>query len=295
MRALLAYKDNVAPVLQDVSPPPLRPADVRIEVAAAAVNPVDVGVATGRGAGGIRLPDPIGLGWDVSGTVTEVGSDVPGLRPGDPVAGVLNVIGLQPSVGTHADTTVLPAAAVARVPEGLDLIEAASLPLNALTARQALALLGPAEGRSLLITGGAGAVGGYAIVLAARAGWQVSALARFGDAEFVAGAGANPVTDMPYEHLTLCSMRQCCSSQRWALSATVDPSSAWRLLRRLPASGESPSARSWWCRRAAETAGTLDSRSRKSWGVPMILDRDSQLRGSVHARATPEVQPAVQG
>jgi NADPH:quinone reductase-like Zn-dependent oxidoreductase len=92
------------------------------------------------------LPDPVGLGWDVSGTVTEVGSEVTGLGRGDRVAGLLLLLGLKPSVGTHAVETVLPAGAVARVPDGLDLVEAASLPLNALTARQALDLLGPPKG-----------------------------------------------------------------------------------------------------------------------------------------------------
>jgi NADPH:quinone reductase-like Zn-dependent oxidoreductase len=173
-------------------------ADVRIEVAAAGINPVDVGIATGRIRAAVDLPDPVGLGWDVSGIVTEVGREVTGLGVGDRVAGVLNVIGLQPTVGTHADETVLPAVAVAKVPAGLDLVDAASLPLNALTASQALGLLGPAEGRTLLVTGGAGAVGGYAIALAARSGWQVSALARPGDAEFVARAGGSPVTELSH-------------------------------------------------------------------------------------------------
>lgn len=116
---------------------------------------------------------------------------------GDAVAGILHVIGRKPSVGTHADETVLPAGAVTRIPDGLDLTEAASVPLNALTARQALDLFGPAEGRNLLVTGGAGAVGGHAIVLAARAGWRVTALARNSDADFVARAGADLVTELP--------------------------------------------------------------------------------------------------
>ena len=143
------------------------------------------------------LPDPVGLGWDVSGIVAEIGSEVTDLSPGDPIAGILHVIGLKPTVGTHADETVLPADAVARVPDGLDLTEAASVPLNALTARQALDLFGPAEGRNLLVTGGAGAVGGHAIVLATRAGWRVTALARHADADFVARAGADLVTAPP--------------------------------------------------------------------------------------------------
>ena len=197
MPALLAYSTSASPVLEDVSLPERGPTDVRIQVAAAAVNPVDVTVLTGPLRAAAGLPDPVGLGWDVSGTVTEVGGEVTGLGPGDRVAGILHLLGLKPSVGTHADETVLPAAAVARVPDGLDLVEAASLPLNALTARQALDLLGPAEGRTLLVTGGAGALGGHAVVLATRAGWRVTALARDADADFVARAGADPVTELP--------------------------------------------------------------------------------------------------
>ena len=197
MRALRAYSTSALPVLEEVSPPELGPADVRVQVAAAAVNPVDVTVLTGPLRAVAGLPDPVGLGWDVSGTVTEVGSEVTGLDLGDRVAGILHVIGLKPSVGTHADETVLPATAVAPVPDGLDLVEAASLPLNALTARQALDLLGPAEGRTLLITGAAGALGGHAVVLATRAGWRVTALARDTDADFLTRTGANPVTELP--------------------------------------------------------------------------------------------------
>jgi NADPH:quinone reductase-like Zn-dependent oxidoreductase len=197
MLALHAYSTNGSPVLEDVAAPDLGPADVRIHVAAAAVNPVDVGVLRGPVRAAVELPDPIGLGWDVSGTVTEVGSEVTKLGPGDRVAGILNVIALKPNVGAHADETVLPAVAVARVPDGLDLVEAASLPLTALTARQAVDLLGPAEGRTLLVTGGAGALGGHAVVLATRAGWRVTALARGADADFVARAGGDLVTELP--------------------------------------------------------------------------------------------------
>jgi NADPH:quinone reductase-like Zn-dependent oxidoreductase len=197
MPALLAYSTSASPVLEEVASPQLGPTDVRIRVAAAAVNPVDVGVLTGPVRELAGLPDPVGLGWDVSGTISEVGSEVTGLSPGDRVAGILHVIGLKPGVGTHADETVLPADAVALVPDVLDLVEAASLPLNALTARQALDLFGPAEGRTLLVTGGAGALGAHAIVLAARAGWRVTALARDSDEDFLVRAGAEPVTELP--------------------------------------------------------------------------------------------------
>ena len=91
---------------------------------------------------------------------------------------------------TQADLVVLDAEAVARVPEGLDLVEAASVPLNAVTAHQALALLGEHAGRTLLVTGAAGAVGGYAAALAKAAGWDVTGLGRPSDEEFVRSTGA---------------------------------------------------------------------------------------------------------
>jgi len=197
MPALLAYSTSHSPVLEEVARQELGPTDVRIRVAAAAVNPVDVGVLRGPVRALTGLPDPVGLGWDVSGIVAEVGGEITDLSPGDAVAGMLHVIDVKPTVGTHADETVLPAGSVARIPDGLDLTEAASVPLNALTARQALDLFGPAEGRNLLVTGGAGAVGGHAIVLAAREGWRVTALARNSDADFVARAGADLVTELP--------------------------------------------------------------------------------------------------
>jgi NADPH:quinone reductase-like Zn-dependent oxidoreductase len=197
MHVLHAYSTSTSPVLDDVTPPVLGPGDVRIQVAAAAVNPVDVMVVAGPLRSVVGLPDPVGLGWDVSGTIAEIGDGVTGLSPGDRVAGLLLAFDLKPGVGTHAEETVLPAGAVARVPDDLDLIEAAALPLTALAARQALDLLGPADGRTLLVTGAAGAVGGHTIALAARAGWRVTGLARASDAEFVARAGAELVIELP--------------------------------------------------------------------------------------------------
>jgi NADPH:quinone reductase-like Zn-dependent oxidoreductase len=197
MRALRAYSTSTTPVLEEVAPAPLGPRDVRVRVAAAAVNPVDIMVVAGPLRSVVGLPDPVGLGWDVSGTVAEVGDEVADLVPNDRVAGLLLLFALKPSVGTHAEETVLPADAVARVPGGLDLVEAAALPLTALAARQGLDLLGPAAGRTLLVTGGAGAVGGHALALAGHAGWRVTALARASDGDFVEGVGAELVTGLP--------------------------------------------------------------------------------------------------
>ncbi|MEU2752193.1 NADP-dependent oxidoreductase [Streptomyces collinus] len=168
---------------------------VRIKVAAASLNPVDAGVRAGvfGGAG-----ERIGLGWDVAGTVDAV--DAAGAAGaagawsvGDEVV-ALHYGAVKP-LGTHAEYVVVDADAVAPAPATVDAVHAATLPLNALTAAQALDRLEPAPGRSsLLVTGAAGAVGGYAVRLAAQRGIAVTGLAREGDEEFVRSLGARHVT-----------------------------------------------------------------------------------------------------
>ncbi|GAA2394073.1 NADP-dependent oxidoreductase [Dactylosporangium salmoneum] len=168
------------------------PLQVRIRVAAATVNPVDVQTRSGALArAGIMPPrEVVGLGWDVSGTVDAVGPAVEDFTPGDRVIGLSDRPGL--ALKAQADQVVLDAAATARLPDGADLVAAATLPLNALTAAQALDLL-PRPPETLLVTGAAGAVGGYAVELAARAGARVIAVARPGDGPLVRSLGAAEV------------------------------------------------------------------------------------------------------
>lgn len=173
----------------DLPVPALESGQVRVAVAAATVNPVDLAVRDGvfHQAGVITQTEQTGLGWDFSGTVLEAGPGVD-LAPGTPVAGLVG--GLDRDFGTYAEQLVLPASAVAVVPDGLDLVEAATVPLNALTALQLADLLGDGAGRTLLVTGAAGAVGGYLVPFAIERGWQVTGLARAADEEFVRDLGA---------------------------------------------------------------------------------------------------------
>lgn len=157
---------------------------VRIRVAASALNPVDVATRSGVFGGG---GEPVGLGWDVAGTVDAVGAGA-AWSVGDEVVALDH--GMLKPLGAHAEYVVVDADAVAGAPATVDAVHAATLPLNALTAAQALDLLEPAPGRTLLVTGAAGAVGGYAVQLAARRGYAVTALAREGDEEFVRSLGA---------------------------------------------------------------------------------------------------------
>ncbi|OQR60051.1 NADPH:quinone reductase [Streptomyces maremycinicus] len=157
---------------------------VRIKVAAATVNPVDAGVRSGVFGGAGKQ---IGLGWDVAGTVDAVGVAA-AWTVGEEVVAL--DYGMVKPLGTHAEYVVVDADAVALAPASVDAVHAATLPLNALTAAQALELLDLAPGRSLLVTGGAGAVGGYAVQLAVRRGVEVAALVRAQDEEFVRSLGA---------------------------------------------------------------------------------------------------------
>ncbi|WP_053669528.1 NADP-dependent oxidoreductase [Streptomyces sp. NRRL B-1140] len=157
---------------------------VRIKVAAASLNPVDAGVRAGVfGGAGKR----IGLGWDVAGTVDAVGV-ASAWSVGDAVVAL--DYGMVKPLGTHADYVVVDTDAVALAPASVDPVHAATLPLNALTALQALELLELSPDRSLLVTGAAGAVGGYAVQLAAHRGIAVAGLAREGDEAFVRSLGA---------------------------------------------------------------------------------------------------------
>lgn len=170
------------------------PGQVRVRVAAAPVNPVDLGTAGGwfHSLGLIDQPDHTGLGWDFAGTVEAVGADVD-LPVGTRVAGLVG--GLDREFGTYAELLVLPASDVAVVPAGLGLVEAATHALTTLTAAQLVDLLGDGDGRTLLVTGAAGPVGAAVVPLATERGWRVTGLARAGDEPFVRALGADFTTD----------------------------------------------------------------------------------------------------
>ena len=137
------------------------PGEVRVRIAGAPVNPVDLAVADGlfHGMGLIQQPERTGLGWDFAGTVLATGPGVD-LEVGTRVAGLVE--GFDNDFGTYAEQLVFPAEGLAVVPDGLDLVSASTVPLNGQTAAQIVDLLGdPRPGADrLLVTGAAGAVGG---------------------------------------------------------------------------------------------------------------------------------------
>jgi NADPH:quinone reductase-like Zn-dependent oxidoreductase len=175
----------------DVPAEPLGPGQVRLRVEAAAVNPTDTHARSGAYAGRDPVKTPPWVpGMDVAGTVTEVGDGVAHLAVGDPAMGIVVPSGPH---GGYREETVLPGNSVVRTPAGTDVVAAATLPMNGLTARLALDLLALAPRQVLAVTGAAGAFGGFVVQLAKADGLTVVADAAETDEALVAGLGADVV------------------------------------------------------------------------------------------------------
>jgi NADPH2:quinone reductase len=163
--------------------------EVRIAVRAAAVNPTDIGLR--EYGGGDKLPAPWIPGMDAAGTVESVGDGVDRLSVGDEVMAA--VMPRRAEGGAQAEQIVVPAASVVPIPDGATLEQAATLPMNGLTAMLGLELLGLREGQTLAVTGGAGLLASYVIPLAKEQGLRVIADAKPEDTELVRSFGADEV------------------------------------------------------------------------------------------------------
>jgi NADPH:quinone reductase len=178
--------------LVELPDPQAGPGELRIRVHAAAVNPTDTGLRAGARASQLKdIPPPYVPGMDAAGELDQIGSGVStDLRVGDHVMAIVVPRG---SHGAYAELVVVPAESVTRAPAGATDAEAATLPMNGLTTRQALDLLDLAPGQTLAVTGAAGAVGGYAIQLAKADGLRVVADAAAEDEGLVKELGADVV------------------------------------------------------------------------------------------------------
>lgn len=165
---------------------------VRVAVRAAAVNPVDLQTRAGRTIPRDQARFPMVLGWDAAGVVERAGPDARH-APGTRVA-VLSVQVVHQR-GTYTGALLADGDAVAPVPGGVPDDVAAATPLAGLTALQGLDMLDLRPGASLLVGGAAGAVGRFAVQLAARRGATVVAVARAGDEALLKGLGATAVVD----------------------------------------------------------------------------------------------------
>ncbi|RJQ79916.1 NADP-dependent oxidoreductase [Pseudonocardiaceae bacterium YIM PH 21723] len=170
--------------LIDLPEPQAGPGEVRIRVHAAAVNPSDLNLRTGYWG---QRPEPLIIGMDLAGVIDQVGPGVhwtPGARVMAAVAA--------PN-GAYTTQIVLPATAIARIPAGASMAEAATLPMNGLTADMALDMLDLRAGQTVAVTGAAGAAGGHTVALARLRGLTVLADSAPADERRVRDAGAHVI------------------------------------------------------------------------------------------------------
>jgi NADPH:quinone reductase len=197
MRAVTFSRFGGPEVLEvsDLPVPEPGPGEVRIRVAAATVNPTDISFRVGRQHTLAQLAEmgvrpPFIPGMELAGVIDALGTGVP-WHAGERVMAIVNP--RRPGGGAQAELVVVPAASVAYVPAGATLEAAATLPMNGLTVRLALDKLALTPGQTLGVTGAAGAVGGYAVELAAAEGLRVIAVAALQDEALVKRFGAEQV------------------------------------------------------------------------------------------------------
>ncbi|ORB64770.1 NADP-dependent oxidoreductase [Mycolicibacterium tusciae] len=197
MRAVVVTEYGGPEVLaqMDIDEPHAGPGQLRIRVHAATVNPADVLLRMGDIDDALRastLSPPYRPGMEVAGLVDEIGPDtLTDLGIGDRVMAIMMPI--DASGGAYAEYVVVDADQVAAAPAGSSHAEAATLPMNGLTARRALDVLGLAPGQTVAVTGAAGAVGGYVVQLAKTDGLRVVADAAPSDEQLVSALGAHQI------------------------------------------------------------------------------------------------------
>jgi NADPH:quinone reductase len=167
------------------------PGQVLVRVAAATVNPTDLGFRHGGRALPPGVKPPFIPGMDLAGVIDTDGREVSGWHAGDRVMAAVSP--WVPGGGAQAEYVVVAEDQLARVPDGWSLTEAATLPMNGLTVRAALDLLALPAGSVLAVTGSAGIVGQFAIQLGRHEGLTVIGDAAPADVALVESFGAHHV------------------------------------------------------------------------------------------------------
>lgn len=201
MRQIIIPQFGDASVLEprDAALPEPGEGEVRVRVASAGVNPIDFKTRSGLGfvANAIRDHLPWVPGFEVAGIIEAVGSGVERWRKGDPVVGMT---GFPRAGGGYAEQTLVRADELCRAPDSLALEDIGAVPLAALTAWQGLFVhLGLQPGQKLLILGGAGGVGHFAVQFAAQHGAHVVATGSGANEAFLHQLGADDVINYERE------------------------------------------------------------------------------------------------
>jgi NADPH:quinone reductase-like Zn-dependent oxidoreductase len=186
--------------LEEVGRPEPGEHEIIIRVRAAGVNPIDWKVREGemKESGFHQLP--LIPGWDVAGEIDQIGEGVTRFAVGDAVYALLDM----KNNGSYAEYAIASDGCVALKPETLDFIMAASVPMAALTAYEALDKMNIKKGDRVLIHGAAGSVGSFAVQLAYQRGAYVIGVASSGDSAFLSSLGAEEALaydSAPFENL----------------------------------------------------------------------------------------------
>jgi NADPH:quinone reductase-like Zn-dependent oxidoreductase len=177
---------------EDAPRPQIRKGEVLIRVHAAGVNPLDWKVRAGLLNGSVQHKLPLIPGWDVSGVVDEVGPGVSRFKKGEEVFAMSD----PNRDGSYADYIAVHEATIARKPKSLFHVHAAATPVAALTAWRSLFDLGHLQsGQRILIHGGSGGVGHFAVQLAKWKGAHVLATASTNNQELLRSLGADETID----------------------------------------------------------------------------------------------------
>jgi NADPH:quinone reductase-like Zn-dependent oxidoreductase len=169
MKAIVVHQYGGPEVLkfEDYPDPVPGPREVLVRVAATSVNPIDYKRRAGLTKDFYPMQFPSLIGVDIAGTVVKVGTGVEGFSVGDQVFAMAD--------NTYAELCVVKAAVLAKVPKGLDLVQAAALPLVTTTGNQLMAATGIKAGQTVLVVGAAGNVGRSAVFTAKERGATVIA------------------------------------------------------------------------------------------------------------------------
>src|SRR5271154_6865509 len=169
MKAVVVHQYGGPEVLkfEEYPDPVARPGEVLVRVAATSVNPIDYKRRAGLTKDFYPIKFPGLMGVDIAGTVVTVGPEVEGFSRGDQVFAM--------AADAYAELCVVKAAVLAKVPKGLDLIQAAALPLVTTTGNQLLEATGIKVGQTVLVVGAAGSVGRSAVFTAKAHGATVIA------------------------------------------------------------------------------------------------------------------------
>lgn len=206
MRAVVrtTYGGPEALRFTEVDTPKPGPGEVRVRVRASSVNFGDDALISGRPwamrlACGLRRPRNPGIGLDFAGEIEALGPGVTDLALGDRVFGE--------SQGAYARCVVAPVTKLARVPAGVDTLQAAAVPVAGVTALRAMEVAGVKPGHRVLINGASGGVGHFAVQIARHLGAEVTAVCSGRNRALVERLGAAHVVDYTTEDFTATDAR----------------------------------------------------------------------------------------